>query len=66
MSSEAPAISVRDLVKSFGDVKALAGVDLDVTRGTVLGLLGPTAPARPRSSACSPRFCGRTAERRPC
>ena len=46
MSSEAPAISVRDLVKSFGDVKALAGVDLDVTRGTVLGLLGPNGAGK--------------------
>ncbi len=41
-----PAITVRGLVKSFGDVKALAGIDLDVTRGTVLGLLGPNGAGK--------------------
>ncbi len=46
MTSEAPAITVRGLVKSVGDVKALAGVDLDVTRGTVLGLLGPNGAGK--------------------
>ena len=46
MSSRAPAITVRGLVKSFGEVKALAGVDLDVTRGTILGLLGPNGAGK--------------------
>ena len=46
MTSEALAITVRDLVKSFGEVKALAGVDLDVTSGTVLGLLGPNGAGK--------------------
>ncbi|HEX4282548.1 MAG TPA: ATP-binding cassette domain-containing protein, partial [Solirubrobacteraceae bacterium] len=46
MSSDAPAITVRGLVKSFGEVKALAGVDLDVTAGTVLGLLGPNGAGK--------------------
>ena len=46
MTSDAPAISVRGLVKSFGDVKALAGVDLDVTAGSILGLLGPNGAGK--------------------
>ena len=46
MSDDDPAITVRGLVKSFGEVKALAGVDLDVTRGTVLGLLGPNGAGK--------------------
>ncbi len=40
------AITIRGIAKSFGDVKALAGVDLDVTRGTVLGLLGPNGAGK--------------------
>src|SRR4051812_42828599 len=35
-----PFIETRELTKSFGKVTALAGVDLTVPRGTVLGLLG--------------------------
>jgi ABC-2 type transport system ATP-binding protein len=41
-----PAISVRGLIKSFGAVKAIDGVDFDVTEGTVLGLLGPNGAGK--------------------
>jgi ABC-2 type transport system ATP-binding protein len=40
------AISVRGLVKSFGDVHALDGVDLHAEPGTVLGLLGPNGAGK--------------------
>ena len=40
------AISARGLFKSYGDVQALAGVDLDVARGTILGLLGPNGAGK--------------------
>jgi ABC-2 type transport system ATP-binding protein len=40
------AVTVRGLVKSYGDVKALDGVDLDVAHGTVLGLLGPNGAGK--------------------
>ncbi len=42
----AVAISAEGLVKSFGDVRALDGVDLDVPEGTVLGLLGPNGAGK--------------------
>ena len=35
-----PAIRVRGLAKSFGDLAVLRGVDLDVDRGSVFALLG--------------------------
>ena len=41
-----PAIVARGLYKSYGDVKALAGVDLDARAGTVLGLLGPNGAGK--------------------
>jgi ABC-2 type transport system ATP-binding protein len=40
------AISVRGLEKSYGSVRALAGVDLEVERGAVLGLLGPNGAGK--------------------
>jgi ABC-2 type transport system ATP-binding protein len=41
-----PAIIVRDLSKSFGDVQALDHVSLEVASGTVLGLLGPNGAGK--------------------
>jgi len=40
------AISVSALEKSYGSVKALAGVDLEIATGTVLGLLGPNGAGK--------------------
>ncbi len=40
------AIVVDGLVKSYGEVRALEGVDLHVARGTVLGLLGPNGAGK--------------------
>jgi ABC-2 type transport system ATP-binding protein len=39
-------IETRDLQKSYGDVKALCGVDLDVAAGTVYALLGPNGAGK--------------------
>jgi ABC-2 type transport system ATP-binding protein len=40
------AIEVRELRKSFGDVKALCGIDLSAPPGTILGLLGPNGAGK--------------------
>src|ERR1700742_784977 len=41
-----PAILVEGLEKSFGEVRALRGVDFAVPRGTVLGVLGPNGAGK--------------------
>jgi ABC-2 type transport system ATP-binding protein len=41
-----PAITATGLVKSFGEVRALDGVDLEVAPGSVLGLLGPNGAGK--------------------
>ncbi len=43
---EAPIIRAEGLTKSFGDVHALSGVDLEVAEGTVYGLLGPNGAGK--------------------
>jgi ABC-2 type transport system ATP-binding protein len=42
----APAITATGLVKHFGEVRALDGVDLEVAPGSVLGLLGPNGAGK--------------------
>src|SRR3982751_5219500 len=46
MHSLPPAIEVSGLVKSFGDVRALDGVELEAAPGTVLGVLGPNGAGK--------------------
>jgi len=45
MTSDA-AVRVEGLVKQFGDVTALDGIDLTVERGQVVGLLGPNGAGK--------------------
>ncbi|GAA4478379.1 ABC transporter ATP-binding protein [Enteractinococcus fodinae] len=40
------AISTRDLVKTFGNTRALDGLDLDVEQGEVHGFLGPNGAGK--------------------
>ena len=43
---ESAAIVVSGLVKRFGEVPALDGIDLNVPAGTVFGLLGPNGAGK--------------------
>jgi ABC-type sugar transport system ATPase subunit len=38
--SDTPILELRGVVKRFGGATALAGVDLDLRQGEILGLLG--------------------------
>ena len=52
MSDVTPAVRCHGLTYAFGTHRAVDDVDLNVRPGEMFGLLGPTAPARPRRSAC--------------
>jgi len=40
------AVQVRGLVKSYGDVAAVRGIDLDIHRGEIFALLGPNGAGK--------------------
>ena len=45
-ASQPPAIAARGLVKCFGDVRAVDGLDLDVPRGMIFAILGPNGAGK--------------------
>ncbi len=47
--SGAPPVAARGLVKRYGDITAVAGVDLTVERGDVFGYLGPNGAGKTTS-----------------
>jgi ABC-2 type transport system ATP-binding protein len=46
MSEESPAVRVRGLVKSYGSVRAVRGIDLDIGSGEIFALLGPNGAGK--------------------
>jgi len=46
MTAAAPAIAIRGLRKSYGDLTAVAGVDLEIEHGEVFSLLGPNGAGK--------------------
>jgi ABC-2 type transport system ATP-binding protein len=44
--SSSPAIEVRDLRKSYGEVEAVRGIDFQVARGEIYGMLGPNGAGK--------------------
>ena len=41
-----PVISVHDLVKTYGKVEAVRGIDLEVGAGEIFGFLGPNGAGK--------------------
>jgi len=46
VADDSPAISVRGLVKRYGPIEAVRGIDLDVRRGEIFGFLGPNGAGK--------------------
>jgi ABC-2 type transport system ATP-binding protein len=47
-----PAISIQKLVKNYGRVQALRGLDLEVRRGEIFGFLGPNGAGKTTTIRC--------------
>jgi ABC-2 type transport system ATP-binding protein len=46
MSSPAPAVSVNGLLKRFGEIEAVRGIDFEVGAGEIFGFLGPNGAGK--------------------
>ena len=51
-ADQAPAIVVRDLVKTFGDLTAVDGISFEVHEGEVFGILGPNGAGKTTTLEC--------------
>lgn len=63
--NSAPAIEVRDLVKNYGGVTAVHGVNFTVARGEIVGFLGPNGAGKSTTmrilTGCMPATSGHVA-----
>lgn len=50
--NEHPAIKIESLYKSYGSVKALRGVDLEIHPGEIFGFLGPNGAGKTTTVRC--------------
>jgi ABC-2 type transport system ATP-binding protein len=51
-NENAPALRISGLVKNYGQVQAVAGIDLEVKRGEVYGFLGPNGAGKTTTIRC--------------
>src|ERR687886_1971307 len=47
-----PAILLHGLTKTYGNVQALRGIDLEVRRGEIFGFLGPNGAGKTTTLRC--------------
>jgi ABC-type branched-subunit amino acid transport system ATPase component len=52
------AISAAGLVKRYGNLAAVDGLDLEIPAGEFFGLLGPNGSGKQRPFTCWPRWSG--------
>ncbi len=52
MTGSTPLLSARGIVKSFGGLQALKGVDLDILPGSIHGLIGPNGSGKSTLVGC--------------
>jgi polar amino acid transport system ATP-binding protein len=52
MTAAAPPIEIEDLYKSFGELEVLRGVDLSVTTGEVICIIGPSGSGKSTLLRC--------------
>src|SRR5712671_5538102 len=64
MSASAPLIHARGLVKRFGSLTAVDGIDFDVQRGEAFGFLGPNGAGKSSTMRMIGCVSPRTARRR--